>query len=721
MAKIKSLSLPEECPVQAVNSMCFNSNSNGIAVLSKEPDVFIVIYTFGRNKTVTGQVVISNEATHATLLLCNPRDNILAIGGEKMLEFMTLKCSPLGTNKGSNIKVTSIAWLTPEILIAGTADMDIFFVEGGELKVKYDTRDLEEFDLELTPDDDDLSRLDLSTSLSMDKTYPIKCLMTFQKGFAFATNNTVHVFQRLTPFKFAKTTLLTIPPTIFDAANSEIECITVNPNQDTIAVTAQHSQIYIGQLFKPEVSFISQIDFKPFGELLHIDSILDMSICSWKPIVMTVSKDQTVRVWNYETMKVELLKKYFMDIRSIALHPSGMYGALGFTDALRLVKIQHADLKAFKSFNHPMCSILRFSHFGHLLAAGCEKFIAIVSVFTLETLMILRGHKGVLSLSWSEDDKIIVSSGSEGSIYRWDISANGKRVGDFVDKKVLHKSIALTKDSISTIAVSQSGFIRELRDSQIFLEFSSPDLQSALTTMVLSRSERLMFTANENGSLYSIKMPFSDYGGGKFATFRCHDKAINRLCITHDDQILISAGDDGTLVFWTIANVEDKNIQPELGKFDDVVISSRELQAINAQIALLQMRNDEQVAEFLYEKKYGDSFHSEHLHDIHVKYCNELEELKQQNETIQELQLLELNELKTQLLKLEDTHPHILKQVETKFAEKIILEHQKLTEMRKNIEEMKDDYEAQLENFSRILKCNIGEKKQLLVMSIKAI
>lgn len=156
---------------------------------------------------------------------------------------------------------------------------------------------------------------------------------------------------------------------------------------------------------------VTQIEFKFLGEPLHIDSIIDLSVCSWKPIAMTASKDHTVRIWNYDTMTVELLKKFLIDIRVIALHPSGMFTAIGFTDVLRLFQIQLKDLKIAKSFNYPMCTVLKFSNRGHYLAAGSEKIIAIISVFTFQTVMTLKGHHEVLSLSWSTDDRYLVSSG----------------------------------------------------------------------------------------------------------------------------------------------------------------------------------------------------------------------------------------------------------------------------------------------------------------------
>lgn len=59
------------------------------------------------------------------------------------------------------------------------------------------------------------------------------------------------------------------------------------------------------------------------------------------------AKDQTIRIWNYETGKVELVKKYQVDVTAIALHPSGIFAAVGFNDQMRLMQILLDDLKVY--------------------------------------------------------------------------------------------------------------------------------------------------------------------------------------------------------------------------------------------------------------------------------------------------------------------------------------------------------------------------------------
>lgn len=45
--------------------------------------------------------------------------------------------------------------------------------------------------------------------------------------------------------------------------------------------------------------------------------------------------------------RVELVKKYLTDITVIALHPTGLFVAVGFSDQIRLMEVLLDDLKVY--------------------------------------------------------------------------------------------------------------------------------------------------------------------------------------------------------------------------------------------------------------------------------------------------------------------------------------------------------------------------------------
>lgn len=679
-------------------------------MLSQEPNAFVTYYTFGKSGTmVFGRASKEISPGQARCVQCSPSDlSIIAVGGENLLKIMNRTdktIAQIGATAGDNIAITSLTFLNGDIVIAGSAEMELCFFEGGELKAK----------LGVNREVIDLGDLESSEETCVEETttenFPVMCLTTFPVGFVFATNNNVHMYEKENPYKFNKKSLLTIPVDFFDESLYVIKSVSINDQQDTIVATTRHSQIYVAQLYVTGTMKLTKIDFKFLSEPLHIDSILDLSVCAWQNIAMTASKDRTVRIWNYSTMKLELLKTFRIEPRVVALHPSGFFAAIAFNDMIRFVQVQLNDLKVLKMFGYSMCKTIKFSNLGHLFAIGCDDMIAVISVFTLDTVMELRGHQQVLSLAWSSDDKYLMSSGEEGSLYEWDISLGGKRINDFVEKRTLNNSIAAASDQNYILSVTASGYLREIRQSQLVREFRAPEADSALTTLAFSRSNKIIFTANDRGFLYNVKLPFLGPDGGTFYNHRFYLKAINRLCITPDDEMLISVGADGTLVFWSITNAGDRISSDEdslIGTFDDILISRKDLSSKVHEISALENRLVEQQEEFMFKNQQGSSLYSDQMKEINEKYEENLLDLKRQNATIQASHIDEMNEMNTTLVNTNEQHRLVLKQNQAKFNEKLIIEYEKQEALENALKEMKEMCEENSEKSRRCLHETIG-------------
>lgn len=105
---------------------------------------------------------------------------------------------------------------------------------------------------------------------------------------------------------------------------------------------------------------------------------------------IALALDCTVRIWNYEIDKVELVKKYQYNITALALHPTGLFVAIGFTDKLHLMEILLNTMKTVKAYDFPNCDEVVFSHQGHLLACAYGSLITIVSVFSFNIIGSLK-------------------------------------------------------------------------------------------------------------------------------------------------------------------------------------------------------------------------------------------------------------------------------------------------------------------------------------------
>lgn len=272
----------------------FTHDSRNVAILSKEPDAFLSIFALDKDDSVfMGRASNSAQPGRARFIDCNPGDTaITAVGGEYLLKLMNKTekgFGQIGTVKGDNIVVTSIAWLSQDILVAGTNESEILFIEGGDPKAKYSAIDTDHIDLTKIPEGEEMVAQSVE-ELPIEQQQDVMCITNFNKGFIYALHNIVHVFEKETTFKFQKRTIVTITIDLYEKEQYRIVNMAVNAQQDTVIATTLHSQIYIAPLFPTETLKIMKIEFKTLGEPLHIDSIIAVSCCAWKSIIMTACK-----------------------------------------------------------------------------------------------------------------------------------------------------------------------------------------------------------------------------------------------------------------------------------------------------------------------------------------------------------------------------------------------------------------------------------------------
>lgn len=95
---------------------------------------------------------------------------------------------------------------------------------------------------------------------------------------------------------------------------------------------------------------------------------------------------------------LELYKEFQEEAYSIALHPSGLYALVGFSEKLRLMNLLIDDIRPFKEMMIRGCRECAFSNGGHMFAAANTNLIQLFSTYTFENIGNLKGHNGKVGL-----------------------------------------------------------------------------------------------------------------------------------------------------------------------------------------------------------------------------------------------------------------------------------------------------------------------------------
>lgn len=334
----------------------------------------------------------------------------------------------------------------------------------------------------------------------------------------------------------------------------------------------------------------------------------------------------------------------------------------------------------------------------------------------------LKGHNGVvLSVSWTKNDKYLISGGNEGAIYQWEIET-GTRLQEIVQKGTQYVSVCSTfNEPISMFAVTNSGLLREFQNSEIIRELTIPSTSKAkLTDVCLARSDSIMFVGNECGDLINVQLPFLEAGGGTCTNFRFFVSRINKLKFSYDGTLLMAISKGGTLAIWALENIEGKvaPIDQDLLRSQEVLIPRNILAEKNDQIINLEVRLKQQAEEFQYQLSQNEIFDGQQMAEVHRSYCEALEELKRMNNEIEERHIAEMNQISFQINDLKEEHRKQLDNLANQYSERMLIEYQKFSNLRESMLELRESYEEKLKKSAGTLQDTVESlesdyKKQL--------
>ncbi|KAH8870172.1 Cilia- and flagella-associated protein [Schistosoma japonicum] len=453
---------------------------------------------------------------------------------------------------------------------------------------------------------------------------------------------------------------------------------------------------YINNSVKEQRLLSEKAIFVPVSQSFHNGQILGMDVCIRKPLIATCATDRTVRIWNFETNDLDLNKQFAEEVFSVALHPTGLFILVGFSDKLRFMNILIDDLRVFHEFTIRGCRECAFSNGGHLIAAVNGNVIQIYSTTTFDNLLNLKGHNGkIRSIIWSDDDHKLISCGMDGAVYEWD-THNGTRINENVLKSCSYTSVSVSQDGKVVYAVGSDKTLREISDSQIVHEIQSPD--NLLTTVTISRSGRMLFCGCQNGQIRSYQMPLTDHSDCQDYVGHC--QSVTKMKMASFDEYLVTVSMDCSLMIWRIQDREARSTKTdkEVGWMEEILITKSDLEEKNSIMTELKTRVEELKIENEYQLRLKDMNYNERIKELTEKFIQEMETLKTKNQLLKTEK--ERNEIhyQNQLTELNEQHNQQLQNIESLSNQKLINEYDKYNELQNLTQSKEVEYEKQLHN-----------------------
>ena len=572
-------------------SMKFSEDSALLLTLTGAPDWTLLCWNWSRNKMVASLQVSNSPVSRCTF---SPIDASIACvtGGESVKFFRIAErdMRPLKENEYTNTKITCHCWLRePE-------DHCVAATEAGQLI--------------LFKSSEYVCHVDVSPG----REFPITSLISYAEGIIVGTTNGTLQFYQIDPAKSYGpdfTGMFTMTKTIStELTSGSVTSMTMNPDQDLLTFVSSDSQMICVPMIA--VNSLTDDDCYMLQCSFHGPApITGMDVCIRKPLMVSCSKDNSLRVWNYQTNEVELLKHYLEDMYSVAIHPTGLQLALGFADKIRIYHILVDDLRPCLEISIKACRECRFSPLGNMLAAVNGNTVQIFDFHTGEKIADLRGHNGkVRSISWDDTNFRLLSSGQDGAIYRWNLE--GKRLADYVQKGVMYTD-AISCDT-GVFAVGSDSKLTELEPVEL-QKTQERNADVLLTHLRLASTRGLLLAGTGQFNKPAIIRAYQYPLNGECVEWYALATETAMMRLTFDELFLIVADNLGTITIFELRDRQKQfsrnpaQLQPLMTSpnwTDETLVTRSELDDKTSSISELRTKVDELRVHIEYQLKLKD-------------------------------------------------------------------------------------------------------------------
>ncbi|MEW5297651.1 MAG: hypothetical protein WDW36_000847 [Sanguina aurantia] len=366
---------------------------------------------------------------------------------------------------------------------AGTTYIDHVFNSSGRLVVATSQREIQI-----------IERTQIVTRIKLDRGVVGLCItpdnlliVAMQKGY-------LQMFSTGTggPTEYAIVAELVVPVNSHSPSlDVTLRCLSLDSTGERMACVMRHGPLYTVNLQYAKSSTMSSAGaaldmFELLFPSVHDGPIIGASLAIKRDVLATASRDLTVRVWQYNPLRLVVTHMCHNTPTAIGLDPWGREMVVCYVDSVRFYDVVegmvlengelrggggsgvNADGAGGGGRTLEKCSHVKYSPNGSLIAivgGVSAKDIFIFSVLHKRQLAVLKGHfSSVADIAWSDDGQYLAST-SSGAVFTWRMDGFVRCQEDTV-KTYENDAVAVSPDFDMIVAGDSTQGIRLLATSR---------------------------------------------------------------------------------------------------------------------------------------------------------------------------------------------------------------------------------------------------------------
>jgi WD40 repeat protein len=296
----------------------------------------------------------------------------------------------------------------------------------------------------------------------------------------------------------------------------------------------------------------------------HTGSVNDVAVLAGGQFVITGGEDKTVRVWELLSGKqMRSFQGHMTPVIAIAVRGDGRQIASASEDgAIRLWDLSTSDdHRALTEATEPLWAVAVSPDGKRAAVAGADKQIRVYDPESGKLEATLPGGGAVTTLAFFPDGNRLVSAGGDRVIRIWDVSAK-KSIKEIPGHELPVLGVAVSSDSKFLVSGGSDGkaFGWDLEGKQLW---SWSGKSRAVCAVSVRPNSQHVALGTADGTLVVLDVAGS--APKELAAPTAHVAGVAAVSYSPDGTKLATAGGDGILKVW---NLSDTGVPVQLAKFE---------------------------------------------------------------------------------------------------------------------------------------------------------